>query len=162
MVYDVLTGEWHEWRTAGMPIWNMERGVYWQGRVLGGDNQNPIVWELDPDSELDDEFKVMTRIVTGGLPARQNAFTRQNSFSITASIGNPSALPSTVSLRISDDDGKTWFAAQDFVVQPDDYALRLTWRSLGMIKQPGRVFEITDVGGLMRIDGADASIEGEG
>lgn len=159
-VYDILTGQWQTFQTIGLPGWNMENGVVWQNRVMGGDNQNPVVWELAPESEFDDGFKIMTRVVTGGVPARNRIFARNDALRVTASVGTPDTPTATVSLRFSDDLGSSWAGPFPITLASGDFSQELAWRSLGAVRAPGRIYEITDIGGLVRIDGADVEIEG--
>lgn len=167
-VYDELTEEWAKWQTDGLPGWNMEIGTTWRGDVIAADQQNPIIWRLNPDSFIDDDFKPQTRKVTGGLSMRQRAFIANYSFTAVASMGTPevpntapATLP-TVSLRFSDDQGKTFFDAGSRTLNADDFTQTLEWRSLGTMQPPQRVFEITDTGAIVRLDGADADVGEEG
>ena len=167
-VYDELTGSWAKWQTAGLPGWNMEIGTTWRGDIIAADQQNPIIWRLDPESFIDDDFKPQTRKVTGGLAMRQRAFIANYSFTVTASMGVPEVpltLPATiptVRLRFSDDQGKTFFDAGSLILDADDFVQTLEWRSLGTMQAPQRVFEITDTGAIARLDGADAEVGEEG
>lgn len=162
VAYDLLTGEWSQFQTEGLPGWNMELGLTWNGKIIAGDQQNPLLWRLEPQSALDDDFKPVKRIATGGLPVRQRAFPAQASFSLAASVGTPAAGQETpiVSLRVSDDAGNTWRSLRDIVLEPDAFNQEIAWRSMGSLRAPGRVFEITDIGGFIRLDGADADVEG--
>jgi hypothetical protein len=36
----------------------------------------------------------------------------------------------------------------------------IAWLSLGSFAAPGRIFKVTDSGGFLRIEGADAGIDG--
>lgn len=167
-VYDDLTEQWAKWQTEGLPGWNMEIGTTWRGDIIAADQQNPIIWRLDPESFIDDDFKPQTRKVTGGLAMRQRAFIANYSFTVTASMGVPEvpltapATVPTVTLRFSDDQGKTFFDAGSRTLNPDDFVQTLEWHSLGTMRPPQRVFEITDVGAIARIDGADAEVGEEG
>jgi hypothetical protein len=40
-------------------------------------------------------------------------------------------------------------------VTPSDYSQEFAWRSLGLIRAPGRMFELSDNGAAVRIDGLD-------
>lgn len=162
VVYDLLTGQWSQFQTEGLPGWNMELGLVWQGRIIAGDQQNPLLWRLEPQTSLDEGFKPLRRIVTGGTPVRQRAFPRHFSLTLTASVGAPDAGQETptVSLRFSDDAGNTWRNMPDVVLEPGMFSQEVAWRSLGSLRAPGRVFEISDFGGFVRIDGLDADVEG--
>lgn len=167
-VYDETTGEWAKWQTEGLSGWNMEIGTTWRGDVIAADQQNPVIWKLDPDSFLDDDFKPQTRKVTGGLSLRQRAFIPNYSFQVVASMGVPgvpNTAPATepvVRLRFSDDQGNTFFDAGEIKLDPGKFAQTLVWQSLGTMQQPQRVFEVTDTGAVARIDGADAEVGEEG
>lgn len=166
-VYDLTTEEWAKWQTEGLNSWNMERGLTWRGRVLAADRQNAIIWRLTPTIFLDDDFKPQTRKVTGSLSMRQRTFVPNYAFRITASLGVPvvpltipETLP-TVELRYSDDQGKTFISAGKLTLELDNFTQPLQWLSLGTMQPPQRVFEITDIGSVVRISGADAEVEEE-
>jgi hypothetical protein len=61
----------------------------------------------------------------------------------------------TLTLRFSDDQGKTWSADYVVTLTQGDYKGEIAYRSLGSFMAPGRIFELSDIGGLIRIDGAD-------
>lgn len=165
-VYDQTSGQWAKWQTAGLPGWNMEIGTTWKNRIIACDQANPIIWELDPSSFLDDGFKVQTRKSTGGIPMRGRNFHAHYAFRLTASLGEfdvPATAPltsPTVQLRFSDDKGKTFTDVGTVTIGELDFEQEIAWLSLGTIGAPGRIFEITDKGAVARIDGADAEVEG--
>lgn len=63
-------------------------------------------------------------------------------------------------MRFSDDSGKTWSRYFDILLRDGDDNQKLEWRSLGRLRAPGRLWEISDAGGLARIDGLDADMDG--
>jgi hypothetical protein len=63
-------------------------------------------------------------------------------------------------LRFSDDRGNTWSQYYDVTLTPSEFNGEVAWRSLGAIQAPGRIYEVSDYGGVIRIDGATADIEG--
>lgn len=167
-VYDETTNEWAKWQTQGLSGWNMEIGTTWKGKVIAADQSQPVIYELDPSSFLDDGFKTQVRRVTGGLSMRQRTFIANFAFHLTASLGEfdvagtaPETLP-TVNLSTSDDQGKTFQDHGDVVITADDFIQELQWLSLGTMRPPQRIFRVTDTGAIVRIDGADAEIGGEG
>ena len=91
---------------------------------------------------------------------RTRTYLSVESLRVSGSLGD---LDSTgiilFSLRFSDDNGETW--SDYFTVQmtAGDFSGEVAWRSLGSFMAPGRVFELTDYGGMQRIDGADVMIE---
>lgn len=155
-VYDKLSGKWAEWETAGYGQWNMENGwTFDQDRVIAGDNQNPIIWEYDVNLFLDEDFRTIQRAVTGLIALRRRDTLSVLGLHVTASVGSPVEDGATLRLRFSDDQGNTWSAWYSLTLQEGDFDQVLNIRSLGTAKAPGRVFEIEDFGGLVRIDGAD-------
>lgn len=167
-VYDQTTQQWAKWQTTGLSSWNMEIGTVWKGRVLGADQANPTIWEMDPDSAIDDEYKPITRVATGGYPVRGRDQPANYAYRITASVGAPEvpltapATIPTVQLTYSDNQGKTFQDAGTIDMPVGDFVKQLQWLSLGSMQQPGRIFNITDTGAMVRLDGSDADIEGQG
>lgn len=154
-VYDLSTKQWAQFSTQGYGIWNMEYGTNWNNGVVAGDNLLPTVWRLDPHSFLDDDFRPIERICTAGIPMSSRNTLRTGSLVLDAT---PQVLGAndtpTVTLSISDDDGET-FTQLDTIVATGERTQEFAWRSLGLVKAPGRVFKIVDSGGFTKIDGAD-------
>ncbi len=167
-VYDEKTGQWSQWKTAGLNTWNMEIGTTWRGDIIAADQSNPTIWRLDPTSFIDDDYKSQTRAVTGGLAMRQRTFIPNFSFRLTASLGEPDVpgtLPvtiPTVTLSYSDNQGKTFVNAGSITLNVDEFTQELAWLSLGTMQPPQRVFRVEDTGAVARIDGADAEVGDEG
>ena len=163
LVYDVRTGQWHHWYTGPLrtALWNAFRGKMWKGRVLFADESTADIWEADPSSMLDEETTHITRVVTGFQAIRGKASMRQGSLRVTASIGNPAQVGAQVTLRFSDDEGRTWGVAYARTLVAGVYDQPLRFRSLGRLREPGRLWEISDTGGLVTIEGADADMEGK-
>lgn len=166
-VYDTTTDQWAQWITAGLPTWNMELGVTWKGDIIAADQNNPTVWRLDPTTFIDDDYKSMTRIVTGGLAMRQRTFIPNFAFRITASLGEPEVpltfpeTEPTVQLSYSDDQGKTFIDREALTLIEGAFEQQLQWLSLGIMQAPQRVFKVVDIGAIARIGGADAEVEEE-
>jgi hypothetical protein len=162
LVFDARTGQWHHWYTDIVPAdWNAYRGVMWKGRPLVADEVTSEIWELDPSSMLDQDAIQIKRVVTGFQAMRGKASVRQGALRVTASVGEPTLVGATLELRFSDDEGQTWSVTHSKVLQSGVYDQPLKFRSLGRIRAPGRIWEISDVGGLVTIEGADADLEGQ-
>lgn len=173
-VYDLTTGQWARWSTDGTEnLWDMVHGVLWKelggnmgqptfGTVAGSKTSN-LVLKVDPnvqtDNTVDGEGTPITRVVTGGLPMRQRTFVRQSNLRLTASVGSPTSTPAAVTMRFSDDGGRTWTARQPITLTPSAWGQEIAWRGLGVIRSPNRLFEISDTGGLVRISDCDAMVE---
>lgn len=166
-VYDLDTEQWAKWQTSGLNTWNMENGIQWGLDIIGGDQSNAIIWKLDPNSFIDDDYKPQTRRVTGALALRNREFIPNYALRLSSSQGVveiPTTVPATVAyvqLRYSDDQGKTWTDAGTIDVIDGDFTQMYQWLSLGRMQAPNRIFEISDFAGPARIDGADAEIMGE-
>lgn len=160
-LYDLETGEWCQFQTDGYTGWNMRDGVRWgeTGRVVAGDSTTDIMWELKPDALLDEGFRSITHVVTGGLVTRSRVYVGVEAVRVAGSIGTLREASTVFKMRFSDDGGNTW--SDDFVVElvEGEFDGEVAWRSLGSFMAPGRVFEFTDIGGMLRIDGADVFIE---
>lgn len=157
IVCDLSTGQWHLWRTNG-GAWNMNRGIMWRGQVLAADAALPKVWLLDAGTPLDEGVHSIARVVSGFVPLRGRESLTVGALRLTASVGEPDAVNVPVRLRFSDDEGETWSRYFDIMLAADDFSQPLKFRSLGRMRAPGRLFEFSDAGGLVRIDGADADI----
>lgn len=160
-VFDDVSGEWSHWySTVGNPEWGFIRGIVWGSRIVGTDPDGVALWELDQDAPLDSGTPI-PRIVTGFLPHRDTAYATLSFLRVYGSIGKPDItippLPS-LSLRFSDDNGETWqgpFTVELSTSEQQDVA----FRSLGRVGIPGRIIELSDTGGLRRIDGVYAQID---
>ena len=162
-VYDVLTQEWSQWQTQGFTGWNMENGVVWNGDVYAGDDSLPTLWRLDPDSYLDDDFRPIKRVVTGGIQtdARNTLRTGMFVLSVTKEGDIDDEDTPYVQLSISDDGGFTFKDRDALTIDGTNETQDFSWRSLGVIRAPGRVFKITDEGGYVTFKGANQKIDGE-
>lgn len=157
-VYDITTGQWSQFQTEGLNGWNMINGISWRGETIGADEQNPLIYQMNPLSFEDDGYKRIKRTVTGGLSVRQRTFIPVYAFRITGSVGEPSMTDATINLRYSDDQGRTYIDAGSLTIEAGANEQELLWTSLGLIQSPQRIFEVSDFGGLARINGADAEI----
>lgn len=158
--FDLTTGMWCEMKTKGHDGWNMRAGTQWGAKVIACDFVNPIVWELDPDQPLDEGWKAVAHTVTAMLQFRFRKAKRQDSLRVTASVGQVAVDESVLRLRFSDDMGQTWSDYLDITLNSESYMQELAYLSLGAVQAPGRVFELSDEGGLVRIDGADVELDG--
>lgn len=157
-LYDITTGEWSNWVTAGFVQWDVANGVMWDKRVVGGDLASGQVWEAR-NSQLTDNGTDIAHTVTGKLETRSRVFLSVDALRLSGSfgeIGDPSST--TINMRFSDDDGQTFSAMFPLTMAAGNTTGELAWRSMGSFCAPGRVFEISDTGGLVRIDGLDAFI----
>lgn len=152
--YDTTTREWCQLQSGGFSGLNFSHGVMWGIRVMGGDTLYPYLYELNPDQPLDEGWREITRIVTGGIPTRGRSVIGVANFTLTASVNDDNATDQPITLQFSDDNGTTW--SQPLGIPLTDKSTQLLiWNSLGSFSQPGRIFQITDTAGPVRFDGAD-------
>lgn len=158
--YDVTTDAWSQLKTDGFNGLNFTNGVMWGLRIMGGDQLYPYLYELDPNQTLDEDWRAITHVATGGIPLRGRYNVGVANFTLTASVGDIQDVNDyNVSLSFSDDNGDTW--SPDFDIELTGAgSQRLIWNALGSFTSPGRVFKITDTAGPMRIDGADVVLSG--
>lgn len=152
--YDMTTHEWCQLQSQGFPGLNFTHGTMWGLRVIGGDALYTYLYEMDPNQPLDESWREVKHMVTGGIPTRTRSVIGVSNLTLTASLGDDSAIDNAVSLAFSDDNGKTW--SKEFNIPLTDMAgQKVIWNSLGSFSAPGRVFRITDYSGPIRLDGAD-------
>lgn len=163
-VYDVLSQEWAQWQTEGFVGWNAEHGVEWNNEVYFADVALPTLWRMDYTADIDEDFRTIRRVVTGGIPASARETLKTGMFTLSATIQgalvDDSSEAPQVTLSISDDGGKT-FRSRETIEVDGNERQDITWKGLGMIKAPGRVFQVEDRGGFICIEGAEQKIDGE-
>lgn len=153
--FDTTTKEWCQLQTQGFPGLNFTHGVMWGLRVIGGDALYTYLYELDPNQPLDESWREVQHVVTGGIATRTRSVIGVANFTLTASVGLDSKIDQAISLAFSDDNGVTW--SEEFGIPLTDVdSQMLVWNALGSFAAPGRVFRITDYSGPIRLDGADA------
>lgn len=176
LVYDLTTGSWANWDTANRQVWQANAGFNWIGvlgsldpsapatNVILGDDTFSVLWTLTTDSAADegpfanDSARPFSRAVVGGIPLRSRISPRCNAATLTASIGDPGMVSTSIQLRTSDDNGQTYRNAGVVSVFPGEFTKEVRWRSLGLMRAPGRLFEIVDSGTTVRIDGLDVDV----
>jgi hypothetical protein len=166
-VFDVITQQWSQFVTGTpatgygslSPQWTMQNGCMWGTRIVAGDLATPTIWEMTPGAVLDNDATQIAHVCTGAVTSRSRDYTGCDSLQITASFG---FLDSTgavdFKLRYSDDSEHSWSTYDIVSLTPGNFGDEIAWRSLGSFNSPGRIFELSDVGGLIRIDGADVSL----
>lgn len=172
LVYDITTGQWSEWASPDATNWRANTGMTWLGmgtatltsnannRAVIGDMVSGLLWTIDTDQGYDENPSTgaateFTRQVTGGIPMRLRETERLGAAYLTASIGSPQITGASITLETSDDGGKNWQDHGFIVASTTDTVQEFVWRSLGLIKAPGKVFRITDNGASVRIDSLD-------
>ena len=157
IVYDLMTEQWAQWGTEGYPVWNAQVGTNWQDRIVAGDFITPAIYEIKPTGSLDEGFRAVRRKVTGILPSASRNFTSMDALYVMASVGDAQddfAGTAEMTLRFSDDQGQSFYTFGVETLSSTDDSQELLFRSLGSYNMPGRIIEIEDLGGPVRIDSA--------
>ena len=158
-LWDKTTNQWTQFITKGYVGWNFANGCMWGQRVIAGDMLTTDIWEMSPGSLFDNGATEIIHVVTGGIATRNRIYHSVESFTLAASVAtllDPAGA--SVTLSFSDDQGVTW-TTMDTLPLTGATSQEIAWTSLGSFCNPGRVFKITDSGGFLRIDGADAQID---
>lgn len=160
-LYDMVTDQWCNFSTQGFePQWNFQNGTMWGTRIIGADLLTDDIWEMIPTGVVDEGWRDIAHIVTGGLPTRSRVYLPVNAVRVDASFGILDQVNGSVMrLRYSDDQEETWSDYFDVDLINDDFDGEVAYRSLGSFMAPGRIFELSDSGGLIRINALDAFIE---
>lgn len=169
LVLDLTSGQWSEWDGHSLPVWRAHLGQNWLGmgkttadrlygtNIVAGDDRAGILWMLDPTKGVDDGAAVdlpdepYTRTATGLVPMVMRQTASDAGIYLVISLGQPVVTGAGISLRISDDWGRSYRDMGTITVQPSDYTQEIAWRSLGLIRAPGRLYEFTDEGAAVRI-----------
>lgn len=159
--WDDISKHWASFTTSNTtPQWNMAGGCMWGDRIVAGDLTSGVVWELDPNAVQDNGAVDILHVATGVVTRRSRNYMGVGAVRVAASVGQlQDSAGATMRLRFSDDQEKTWSAYYDVVLTQGDYSGEIAYRGLGSFAAPGRVFELSDTGGLIRIDGCDMDPE---
>jgi hypothetical protein len=171
LIYDLTTNQWSEWVSGSRPTtWRAQSGTNWIGmlntyvfansNVVAGDDTFGVLWVLDPDQGYDESPEdgsevQFSRTATTFIPKGMRETERLGAVYLTASVGNPQVTGATITLRTSDDAGNTWQDHGTITATEGEYSQEFVWRSLGLIKQPGKLFEFVDNGASVRLDKLD-------
>ena len=167
-LYDVVTSQWCKFETQNSVGWNIRNGTMWwtkfAPRVVGGDSTGPQVWEYDPTALFDDGFRDIEHAATAGIMLRSRVFVSMSELRIAASAGelDDTTGAAYIQLTYSDDGGQTYSAPVivylDVGTTPNGQQ-DIRFPSLGAFMAPGRILQISDVGGVLRLDGVDAMLD---
>lgn len=174
LIFDLSTGQWGQWSSGGEERWRASLGLNWRSArrvpaqygssIIVGDDSYGALWVLDPTYGLDEHLLdgdplTFPRVATAQIAATGRKAMPCFSAYLSASGGNSSTTPATVNLSYSDDAGHTFVTAGEISIVDAQYTQEFAWRSLGQIRAPGRLFQISDNGALARIDSLDVNNE---
>lgn len=150
-LYDLRTQQFCQFSTYGYgERWNAEYALNWDEEVWYGDSASPVLWRFDSSVFTDEGFRPIERVVTGSIELRGRATFKISGLYLAKTL----KASGEIRLRFSDNEGVD-FTPYRVISLTGDPAQQIAWRGLGLAKSPGRLFEISDTGGITRIDGAD-------
>lgn len=172
LVYDRTTEQWAWWASSGLASWRANIGTNWVqsgtvaqnygSNVVVGDDTAGILWVLDPMQGYDDptdasarengETRPFTRIATGQTLTRGRVTIPCYQVYAVSDPGQPAYEGATVSLSYSDDGGNSFVDAGSIEAATGNYYQEFVWRSLGLVRSPGRLFRVTDDGAFAQLD----------
>lgn len=169
LVYDLTTGQWSSWKSPELDYLRAHVGQNWVGMtdtlrsfetdVVAGDDTEGILWILDPTSGLDDNITAGSAafrcVVNGGVPFNGRDAKACSGVEVVVALGDPTIADAYIQLRTSDDLGNTWIDHGIQTLTTDSFDQVVEWYSLGLMQQPGRIFEFSDSGATVRIGRAD-------
>lgn len=145
--YDCQTQEWAQWGTQ--QPYMTEPGIFAASTSVGrgetiylGSASSGDIWLLDPARNTDGI--IVKRIVVSGALWMVGGMQRCNNVSLSCvrGVGDSAAPNPFVQMRFSDDGGRTFTSWLDADIgQMGQYYYKPTWRYLGIMQQPGRLFE---------------------
>lgn len=158
LVFDLKSRQWAEWRSPNRTNWRAHIGCNWVGMtetlgsyatdVVCGDDVTGVLYILDPtygeDDRTDTGSDPFTRMTVGGVQLSGRDTVPCGAVQLTASLGNPALTGGTVTLRTSDDFGHSYVSHGSITISAGSFDQVLEYRSLGLMRAPGRLFEITD------------------
>lgn len=161
-IFDRSSNEWCQFITSGYVQWNFANGCMWGNRIVAGDLLTTEVWEMQPSMLFDNGATEIIHTVTGGVATRDRVYHSVDMFRLACSSGlyTDTTGAATVTLSFSDDQGNTYVTMDTYTLTEGKFSQEFLWTSLGSFAAPGRIFKITDSGAFLRIDGADAGIDG--
>lgn len=157
-VYDLMTGQWAQWKTADFPYWNAQFHVKWNDQFYASSLIDSTLVVVNPESVLDDSFRTNTFLATGRLESQSRRYIQNSEAQLFGSIG---LRGGDVALRYSDDEGDTWSTDRVVTVSPGARDANVMFYDLGSVRAPGRIFQIEDVGTMRRIQTLNAIMGGE-
>lgn len=141
-VYDTETNTWPRWDSYQYDYWTAHVGCQSGKNVYAGDSETNKVWSLGNAGS--DEDRQIVREISGFIPNITAPFPCNFvGLQVNAGWSSVYGFEPQIELRWSDDYGFTW---SDYyrsnLGDKGQYDSEIMFRSLGLVKRPGRIFEI--------------------
>lgn len=154
VVFDTVTRKWAEWQTKFYNIWRANYGTNWNEDIVAGSVDSNMLFGISPRNNTDYGVEI-TSIFTAGFPMRMRGSVTCDEIMVTATVGFGTVSAGTMQLRTSDDQGASWTNQGILDLTTATPKTEVSWRSLGEISAPGRLFELTDSGAAKTVIGID-------
>lgn len=149
LVYDHRTRQWSSWTLDDQIGLRVKDGESFAEFYLMGDPETNQIHTFDM-FEQEDEDGEFTTIVRGGVSLRRRD--SDPCFVVYAAGRRSPDDGKEITLLTSDDGGYNWQNHGTIEINDDDEAV---WRSIGLMRYPGRIFQIEDTGVFSSIEGLD-------
>lgn len=142
LVYDITMNIWAKWDTYLKNFWVPQCGYQMNSEVFAGSSEDGVLYRLE-EGPADGDLPVV-REVSGFLNTPVGSTLANEVIAYVNSGWSPVyGFDPTLELRWSDDMGATW---SDYVAagmgDKGEYTRSLSYRSLGVMRSPGRIFEL--------------------
>lgn len=147
-VFDMTTGQWTQWQSGDLTYYNAQFHTQWGDLFYASTLSDNTLVEVDPDSVLDDSFRVNTFTATGRIESQSRRWIKNPEAQLFGSIGQRGG---DVALRFSDDEGLNYSADRVVSMAAGVRDANIIFYDLGSVRAPGRIFQLEDEGTLRRI-----------
>lgn len=144
LVYDLTTNNWYRWATYNQETWKAVAGIQVNDTVYTVDSDSGVLSTLS-NIPVENSTDFLVCEVAGYVPVLSRTPLSCNDVTLFLNYGYSTSYTQepVVELRWSDDGGANWSAyIQGSLGSKGAYSAEIIFRSLGLVKQPGRRFEI--------------------
>lgn len=154
-VYDQATDQWTQWKSGDLLYWNAQFHLRWDDEYYAASLLDNQVVRVNPESVLDDGFRVNDFLVTGRLESQSRRYIPNSEVQLFGSVG---LRGGEIRLRYSDNDGASFTPYVSITIDANARSTSAMWYDLGSVRSPGRVYEILDNGTMRRIQTLKAKL----
>jgi hypothetical protein len=148
--YDAASQGWAEWRSFGLDVFRGRSCISKDGVSYMGDDQSGVIWRLDASVFTDDGGPIERLASAAVATTKYGKSVSRLELYGAKGVGLEDGTEGLVEVRYSDDQGRTWTAWRSGSLGPiGGYEARTVWRRLGLIKPPGRLYEIRSTSSVM-------------
>lgn len=153
--YDSQTQKWAEWRSWGEDRFRVSYGITtnvsnsgetWLGDFSSNHGDDYSGWMYRLDSEVyKDGPDPIERLAMGGIPVESGHPANRQGVMLQCvrGVGNQKDENPLVEMRYSDDQAQEWSPWRSASLgQEGAYLTKAIWRRLGMMRSPGRAFQV--------------------